>query len=74
MQKKKNYYWRFLLGAIVLIIATVVIFCITDGYAQLWALVPFCGIIPLGIWRLKLEEKQNNMPPNYNYRYRYPRK
>ena len=74
MKKKKNYYWRFLLVAIALIIATVVIFCNTDGYAKLWAFCPFLGIIALGVWRLKLEEKQDSTRPSYNYRYRYPRK
>ena len=74
MKKKKNYYRRFLLAAILLIIATTVIYNITEGYALLLAFIPFCAIIPLGIWRMKLEEKQNNTPASYNYNYRYPRK
>ena len=74
MKKKKNYYRRFLLAAILLIIATTVIYNITEGYAQLLALIPFCAIIPLGMWRMKQEGKQNNTPASYNYNYRYPRK
>ena len=74
MKKKKNYYRRFLFAAILLIIATVVIYNMTEGYAQLLAFIPFCAIIPLSMWRMKLEDKQENTPPSNNYRYSYPKK
>ena len=72
--KKKNYYSLFKWAATLLLILMVVIYCTTDGLNQLWAFAPGFGIIALGVWRLKLEEKQDSTPPSYNYRYRYPRK
>ena len=73
-EKEKKLLSAFPIPAILLIIATVVIYNMTEGYAQLLAFIPFCAIIPLGIWPMKLEDKQENTPPSNNYRYSYPKK
>lgn len=69
--QKKNYYKRSVFAAVILLIIAAVILAIAPNNLKWLSCIPVLLMLPIGVWRIYKENKQNQIPPSYNYRYHY---
>lgn len=69
--QKKNYYKRSIFAAVILLIIAAVILAIAPREMKWLSCIPVLLMLPIGLWRIYKENKQNQIPPSYNYRYHY---